>query len=294
MQIGITQADMVDMSLRYPPSVLGARQRAADEGSFRERVRFDLVERPQHAMGLLAAADIARFAGIDRIVAIEFGVAEGAGLRNLADVAADVVEETGVHVDVVGFDSGQGLPAPVDFRDHPEIWSEGDFRTPDIAELRNDLPAGTELVVGPVGETVPAFIGSLAGRVVGFVSFDLDLYTSTTDALLLFEAPPEQLLPVVVSHFDDVLGGARRIGSLFRTEAAGQLLAIGEFNRANRPRHLDPIRILRHRRPLDRELWLERMYALHVLDHPVRSGNRTRPALSMTDHALAPDFDWPE
>ena len=66
------------------------------------------------------------------------------------------------------------------------------------------------------------------------MSFDLDLYSSTRDALALFTVPPTRLLPVVVSYFDDVLGGLRRIGSLFRNEACGQLLAIREFNAAAR------------------------------------------------------------
>jgi hypothetical protein len=285
---------VVDLSLRYPPAVLAARQQAAEQGSFRERARFDLIERPQHAAGLLAAADIARFSGVDRIVAIEFGVAEGAGLRNLSDVAQAVVKETGVGVDVVGFDSGQGLPAPVDFRDHPEIWAEGDFGSSDVDALRDQLSEGIELVIGPVVETVPFFMASLGDRVLGFVSFDLDLYSSTVEALRLFEAGSNQLLPVVITHFDDVLGGAKRIGSVFRSEAAGQLLAIREFNQDHATRHLDPMRILRHRRPLDREIWLDRMYALHVFDHPVRNAGPVRAALSMNEHSETPRFDWPE
>lgn len=284
--------DLREISLRYPEALVTARRQAEADGSFRERVRFDLVERPHHAFGLLAAADLARFAGVDTIVAIEFGVAEGAGLLNLSDIATAVANETGVRIEVVGFDSGVGLTAPLDYRDHPEIWAEGDFRLPNIDQLLEALPAGTELVLGPVAETVPAFVNALEGRVVGFVSFDLDLYSSTADALRIFDARADQLLPVVISHFDDVLGGARRIGSLFRTEAAGQLLAIREFNSEHSERHADPMRILRYRRPLDRELWLERMYAVHVLDHPVRSVERVRPAMSMTEHARTPDFGW--
>jgi hypothetical protein len=282
-----------DLSLRYPAALLTAREQAVADGSFRDRVRFDLVQRPHHAVGLLAAADLARFSGVDAIVAIEFGVAEGAGLLNLSEVAREVVGETGVDIEVVGFDSGLGLPSPVDYRDHPEIWAEGDFKLSDTDGLRHRLPAGTDLVLGPVAETVPAFVDSLDGRVVGFVSFDLDFYSSTAEALRLFDTRPDQLLPVVVSHFDDVLGGAQRIGSLFRTEAAGQRLAIEEFNRTHSRRHLDPMRILRHRRPLDREPWLERMYALHVLDHPQRGVRGDRPPMSMTEHARAENLEWP-
>jgi hypothetical protein len=285
-------SDFPNLESRYPPDLLEQRTRVAKTGTFRQRVQFDLVDRPQHAFGLLAAADVASFTGEDEFVAIEFGVAEGAGLRNLAEVAATVAAETGVRVDVVGFDSGRGLPAPLDYRDHPEIWVEGDFLMPDPTKLRAELPPGVALVLGPVATTLPEFLSSLT-KPVGFVSFDLDLYSSTRDALAVFEVECDRLLPVVVSYFDDVLGGIRRIGSLFRTKAAGQLRAIEEFNARQRLRHIDPVWVLRHRRPLDREVWVERMYALHVLDHPIRSGKRSRPAMSMLEHGQATRFEWP-
>jgi hypothetical protein len=284
--------DFPDATSRYPPALLEQRARVADKGTFRQRVQFDLVDRPQHAFGLLTAADVASFAGMREIVALEFGVAEGAGLRNLAEVASLVTDETGVGVDVVGFDSGEGLPAPVDYRDHPEIWVEGDFAMPDPPGVRATLPPGVDLVLGPIATTLPQFVRTLA-KPIGFVSFDLDLYSSTRDGLAVFEIKCDRLLPVVVSYFDDVIGGIRRIGSLFRTKAAGQLRAIEEFNARQSSRRIDPIWVLRHRRPLDREAWIERMYALHVLDHPIRGGQRNRPAMSMREHSKSTEFDWP-
>lgn len=281
------------ISTRYPAAMLDERERVAVRGSFRERVRFDLVDRPHHAFGLLAAADVASFAGCDRIVAIEFGVAEGAGLQNLATIAAAVTEETGVAIDVVGFDSGQGLPPPEDFRDHPEIWSAGDFAMPDPETLRASLPPDCRLVLGPVATTVPEFVADPPAAPIGFVSFDLDYYSSTRDALRLFDLGAESLLPVVVTYLDDVIGGIRRIGSLFRNGGAGQLLAIREFNERTPDRVIDVIRILRHRRPLDREAWLDRMYATHVLDHPLRRAPRDRGSLSMTQHRDVSEFEWP-
>ena len=288
-------SDFPSLRTRYPAAVLEQRARVAEGGTFRERVLFDLVDRPQHAFGLLTAAQVAAFAGVDELVAVEFGVADGGGLRNLAEVAAAVTQETGVTIHLVGFDSGAGLPPPVDHRDHPEVWRAGDFAMPDPAALRASLPEGVALVLGPVAETLPGFMASLRDAPVGFVSFDLDLYSSTRDALSLFTVPHTRLLPVVVSYFDDVLGGLRRIGSLFRNEACGQLLAIREFNDAHEAdgRVIDPIRILRYRRPLDREPWIERMYALHVLDHPIRNGQRDRAAMSMAEHGHTSEFEWP-
>lgn len=281
------------LSTRYAAPLLEQRARIEAEGTFRQRVQFDLVDRPYHAFGLLAAADVACFVGAAEFIAIEFGVAEGAGLLNLADVAAAVTAETGIGIKLVGFDSGEGLPAPLDYRDHPEIWSAGDFAMLDPDELRSALPAGSELILGPIASTLPPFIESLGSAPVGFVSFDVDFYSSTRDALALYSVAAARLLPVVVTYFDDTVGGLARIGSLFRTEAAGQLLAIKEFNAAHDTRAIDTIRVLRHRRPLDRELWLERIYALHVLDHPARNAPGNRSAMSMSEHGRADGFAWP-
>jgi hypothetical protein len=52
--------------------------------------------------------------------AAEFGVANGAGLLNMCEIAARVTRETGVGFRIVGFDAGTGLPQPIDYRDHPE------------------------------------------------------------------------------------------------------------------------------------------------------------------------------
>jgi hypothetical protein len=286
--------DFPNLASRYPAALLEQRERISARGTFRERVAFDLVPRPQHAFSLLTAADVAAFAGVPEIIGVEFGVAEGAGLLNLGEIAAEVTRETGVRIRLVGFDTGRGMPSPVDYRDHPEIWQGGDFAMPDPSSLQAQLPANTELVLGDVKDTVPEFALALRDAPIGFVSFDLDFYSSTRDALLLFDVAAQHLLPVVVTYFDDVIGGTRRIGSLFRNRAAGPLLAIDEFNATHETRVLDVIRILRHRRPLDRELWLDRMYALHVLDHPVRTpGTMRREAMSIGEHASGGRMNWP-
>src|SRR5436190_14461173 len=116
---------MID--LRYPAALLAERERVAMVGSFRETVRYDLVPRPHYAFGLLTAADIARFCGVKKIIAIECGVAAGEGLLNLCELAEMVSHETGIEFIIYGFDTGNGLPPLQDYRDHPEIWTEGDF-----------------------------------------------------------------------------------------------------------------------------------------------------------------------
>lgn len=280
---------------RYPLALLDERARIAAQGSFRDRVRYDLIPRPHYAFGLLAAADAARFAGVTRITAIEFGVAEGAGLLNLCALAPQVSAETGVEIDIAGFDTGIGLPALEDYRDHPEIWKAGDFATGSKEALLAQLPPQARMVWGDVAETLPEFIATLSPQApVGFVSVDVDIYRSTRDCLRLFTAPVESLLPVMIAYFDDTIGGLDRIGALMRNRYAGQLLAIDEFNAEQQYRKIDRIPILTHRRPLDREPWLDQIYGVHALDHPLRSaGGGNRRTLSVDAHGGSARMAWP-
>jgi hypothetical protein len=124
------------------------------------------------------------------------------------------------------------------------------------------------------------------------VSFDVDIYHSTKASLTLYEAPSEKLLPVSIAYFDDTLGSPARIGSLFRNRWAGQLLAIDEFNARHKTRKIDEIRILPYRRPLFHEQWIAQTYAVHVLDHPLRTNTNARRGLGLDQHLASSVFDW--
>jgi hypothetical protein len=247
-------------------------------------VRYDLVERPAYAFGLLAAADAARFFGASRITAVEFGVAEGAGLLNLCALAPQVTRETGVLIDVHAFDRGHGLPAPRDHRDHPELWTAGDFPMLDPESLRSRLPGFANLHLGDIAETLGAFQDRLTPEApIGFVSFDVDIYSSTVDALRIYEGDPSRSLPVSIAYFDDTLGNPAGLGSLLRNRWCGQLRAIDEFNEAHSLRKIDEIRTLKARRPLRHEIWLDQMYGVHALDHPLRNAARRKDPVTMSD-----------
>lgn len=282
------------MATRYPAALLAEREAARASDDLRTRVRWDLTPRPAYAFGLLAAADIARFCGIRRLAAVELGVAGGEGLLAMCDLAAQVTAETGVAFDIFGLDGGVGLPPLDDYRDHLEIWSEGDFVNPDREGLVARLPANARMMWGDVRDTVGELLALMTPeRPLGFVSNDLDVYRSTRDAMALFRGAPEHYLPVVPTYFDDTLGGAGRIGSLFRNRWAGQLLAIDEFNAETGPRKIDSMRILKYRRPMAQEQWIEKTYGLHVLDHPLRNAPRDRRALMMGEHGADESLAWP-
>jgi hypothetical protein len=80
-----------------------------------------------YTWGVVQGVHLAKVLGIDRVSVIEFGVAGGRGLLALERIADQVKSIFGVTVDVIGFDTGTGLPKPVDVRDMPNLWSEGFF-----------------------------------------------------------------------------------------------------------------------------------------------------------------------
>jgi hypothetical protein len=90
-------------------------------GSYRTKVLFDLVPRIHHAFSILFAADIAKQYNIKTITLIEFGVAAGAGLMNICRIAGRTTKATGVKFRVVGFDTGEGMPLALDYRDNPDL-----------------------------------------------------------------------------------------------------------------------------------------------------------------------------
>src|SRR4051794_27402049 len=140
-------------------------------GSYRSKINWDLVVRPHYAYGVLKAADLARQNGVRAVTLLEFGVASGAGLMNLADIARQVSHETGIEFQLHGFDSGSGMPPAEDYRDHPDLYQEGDF-TMDVEALRTILPDNVSLHLGPLASTVPQFLAELDPRApIGFVSF---------------------------------------------------------------------------------------------------------------------------
>jgi hypothetical protein len=239
-------------------------------GSFRARVAFDLVVRHPLAFGLLQAADWARECGIGKITAIELGVANGAGLVNMCTIAAKVTKVTGISFEIVGFDSGGGMPQPKDFRDHPEFYGSGDFPMESREALQKRLPANATIVIGDVSDTIKPFLEDCA--IIGFISVDLDYYHSTVEALKLLDAAPDKYLPWVVMYFDDVEYDRHN-------PFCGELAAIEEFNRKHSDRKIAKFNVLRQRRVFQRATWIDHMYIAHVFDHAFRTRERSQKAV---------------
>lgn len=253
----------------FHPSLVAKRWiRRQGDWSLQTKLDLDWFPYPYYAYCLNQASIQARRLGLDRISAVEFGVAGGDGLIAMEAIVAELVKEHGVAIDVYGFDTGSGLPPSTDPRDLPYAWQRdsNEMDRPALeARLRN-----ARLVIGDVRETMPDFLASATGVApIGFVSFDLDYYTSTMDAFRLFDGPHSTRLPRTFCYFDDIIGKDDEL----HCEHVGQLLAIEDFNRTHDRLKLGRIYGLAHKR-IFHSAWCEQVYVLHDLAHP-RYGDYT-------------------
>lgn len=233
-------------------------------GSFRKKVAYDLVIRPQHAFGLLHAADQAKERGFKTITVIEFGVANGAGLMNLIEIAKKVTKATGIKVNIYGFDTGEGMPEPIDYRDHPEYYNSGDFPM-NKALLEEKIKDKATIIYGPIKEKISSFIASISEEApIGFVTIDVDYYSSTKDVLELFKAKATYFLPLTYVYLDDIF-------MPHHNKKCGELLAVEELNEEQPLRQLSYHRFFENQRVFKNANWVKQLYYFHVLDHPYRS-----------------------
>ncbi len=228
-------------------------------GDYPWRVELGAVERPHYAYCLYHAAVLAKRLGLRRISAIEFGVAGGNGLVNLEAHAAEVTRALGVEIDIYGFDTGEGLPEPVDHRDLPYHWKKGFYKM-DVPRITARLHKA-KLVLGEVKDTSVDFFHMFDPAPIGAIFYDLDFHSSTRDALAMLVANEKYHLPRVFTYFDDTVGTEMELYS----DDIGQRLAIREFNQAHDeirlglPYHLLGRRIV--------ESWYHQIFIAHFFRH---------------------------
>jgi hypothetical protein len=172
-----------------------------------------------YAHGLIDAARFAKSRGYNRISAIEFGVASGRGLIHLELYAQEISRLLGIDIDVYGFDSGNGLFSPVDYRDCPECWIEGEFKM-DIEALQNRLYSA-KLVIGDICKTTKTFMRDYNPAPIAFIAVDVDQYTPTVGILDMLLDDDQYFTPIITMYFDDVSDSL---------EYQGEALAVKEFN----------------------------------------------------------------
>jgi len=130
------------------------------------------IGRPHYALTLLHGVLQSIMLDYKQIVAIEMGVQNGGGLIDLCKSAHYLSHQSGVGIQVYGFDNGVGLPKPNGYEDHPELWQEGDFKGSDFDQLPSTLPAFAHLIIGDVKQTVPRFKDRILGERIAMVALD--------------------------------------------------------------------------------------------------------------------------
>lgn len=231
-------------------------------GSIADRVEYGIWPRPHYAYGVYHAASMAKKLGIAGISVVEFGVAGGNGLIALENVAEEVGRSLGVEVSVAGFDAGTGLPPASDYRDLAHVWGEGDYQM-DVPALKAKLRSSTRLVLGPVKETVTDFVKELR-LPIGFISFDLDYYSSTKDAFRILDGPVASRLPRIYTYFDDLVWPEEACHNPY----VGEYLAIREFNEEHANQKICQLANLRWMQAHASQ-WHEQLYVAHEFTHPL-------------------------
>jgi hypothetical protein len=223
---------------------------------------FNASERPHYAYCMLGAARLARRLGIDRISAIEFGVAGGNGLKFMCDFAKEVKRGTGVSVDCFGFDSGKGMPEPKGREDLPYWFKAAQYKM-DVPALQASVPEA-KLVLGEIAETVRNFTAGEGIAPIGAIMNDVDYHSSTIASFELFKQAsvnPGSFLPRLFMYFDDIIGSEVEMYGPFN----GQLAAIQQFNaeQENCKIHLNQNLLPHSHLP-----YRYQIYYAHLLNHP--------------------------
>jgi hypothetical protein len=228
-------------------------------GSYEERLRIGAVDGPHYGYCVYHAAVLAKKLGYRRISVLEFGVAGGNGLVNLEYHAQEITKVLGIGIDIYGFDTAEGLPEPLDYRDLPYIWKKG-FYEMDVPRLRARLKKA-ELVLGDLKDTSKDFFEKYSPSPIGAIAYDLDFYSSTVAALNMLGAGEKYYLPRVFCYFDDTIGTETELFN----DYTGERLAINEFNGAHNDVKFGlPYRLLARR---VREPWYLQIWICHFFMH---------------------------
>jgi hypothetical protein len=137
-----------------------------------------------------------------------------------------------VEIELYGFDLGSGLPSPCDYRDVPYYFRHG-LDPMDREKLESRLKRA-KLVIGNIEDTCKTFFPVDDPPPIGCIFHDLDFYSSTSEALALFDAEPSCFLPRVFMYFDDIIGDDVWLCS----DHTGERLAIAEFNKNHRTKKI--------------------------------------------------------
>jgi hypothetical protein len=119
-----------------------------------------------------------------------------------------------------------------------------------------------KLVIGAVEDTCATFFRDYSPAPIGCVFHDLDFYSSTSEALTLFDADASHFLPRVFMYFDDIIGDDVWLCN----EYTGERLSIAEFNQNHGTQKICKNYYWRARHPT--VSWSYQIYIYHDFKHP--------------------------
>jgi len=228
--------------------------------SYEKRLSIEAVDRPHYGYCIFQSARLASLLNYPRISVIEFGCGGGNGLLDAEMHINEVMKLFAVSIDLYGFDGGSGMPPPADYRDMPHYFRAGLYEM-DRSSLEQRLKRA-KLVIGDIREMCMTFLQKYKPAPIGCMLHDLDYYSSTRDALALFDGEASYFLPRVFMYFDDVIGD----DTWLCNEFAGERLAIEEFNQTHRSKKICKNYYVAKKYPNSR--WADEMYIHHDFDHP--------------------------
>lgn len=277
MLVSQSGESLIDV-LRRPIGYMAAKAYVNTFGSLRQKERWGCLNRPFYAYGMLRAADLALFEGKQQVTVCEFGVARGDGLLNMLELAEVIGPALGLTFRVIGFDTGAGLPRIVGYKDHPEMWIPGDFSMGESQDdLRKRIGGRAVLVIGDIEQTIDGFTATLTEDApLGFISIDVDTYSSTVSALRCLAGRPELYTLAASVYLDDINGYTS-------SRWSGELAGVAEFNDVHMNRKIDRDRTLPGTRPSGRMPWHAKMFTCHVFDHPIRMHGLKRDRFAVED-----------
>ena len=223
-------------------------------GSFEFSLSINALKRMQYAYICFHAAKLGKKLGYERISVIEYGVAGGQGLLILEEHILEIEKFFNIQIDIYGFDTGEGLPEPIDYRDLPYHWKKG-FYSMNQENLRDKLKK-SKLIIGNIEDTSLNFFNEHNPAPIGAVIHDFDFYSSTKTALKMMNNNERFFLPRVFSYFDDTIGNELELYN----DYTGERLAINEFNKINND---IKICIPYHLRALKPEVWHYQIWICH-------------------------------
>lgn len=229
---------------------------------FIDLIKFGILPRPHYALGVLLAAHQAYNLGYKKISIIEFGCWNCDGLIDLEHYIKDIKNFFNLEFKVFGFDLGDGHPDyNSDTRDRLYELTKGDYPFDNKENLKK--LKDTELILGDVKDTLNNFLESrnIEEYPIGFISYDLGLYTSTKYALKILDKDSKYFIPRPYLYFDN---------NYFVLDNEGDRLALREFNQ-NSKKQICKINEMSEQLSLSWKKWLflaKRIYSLSDHNHP--------------------------